>query len=120
MNFQVVIVMKLLQNQLLKAPTGIAVGQNRGYIVTKRAKVVRHANRKGYLSRRVATVRQVVRAAVGYTPYERRIIEILKGGGSNNQKRAYKYAKLKLGAHVRAKSKVREMEKAISSGASKL
>ena len=111
--------MKFLQNQLAKAPTGIAVGQNKGHVVTKRAKVVRHANRKGFLSARVKKVRQVIRDTVGFTAYERRIMEILKGGGNNPQKRAYKYAKMKLGAHVRARSKVKEMEEALSKASTK-
>lgn len=43
-------------------------------------------------------------------------MELLKSGGSNPQKRAYKYAKNRLGAHTRAKRKVREMEDILSSG----
>jgi hypothetical protein len=41
-------------------------------------------------------------------------MEVLKGGGSNPQKRAYKYAKQRLGAHVRAKRKVAEMDAVIA------
>lgn len=106
--------MKFLEQQLAKAPVGIAVGKNKGHVTTKRAKVIRHSNRKGYLSKRVKAVRAVVRDTVGFTAYERRLMEILKGGGNNPQKRAYKFAKAKLGAHVRAKRKVREMEDVIS------
>ena len=106
--------MKFLENQLKLAPKGIAVGQNKGHVVTKRAKVVRHANRKGYLSQKVKSVRAVIRETVGFAPYERRVMEILKGGGNNPQKRAYKYSKMKLGAHVRAKRKVKEMEDALA------
>eukprot|EP00461_Guttulinopsis_vulgaris_P001399 UN01399 len=106
--------MKFLENQLKKAPVGIATGFNKGHVVTKKAKVVRHANRKGYLSKRVKAVREVVRETVGYTAYERRIMEILKGGGNNPQKRAYKYAKMKLGAHVRAKRCVNNLTVALS------
>ena len=106
--------MKFIENQLKAAPKGIAVGQNKGHIVTKRAKVIRHANRKGFLSQRVKTVRAVIRDTCGFTAYERRIMELLKGGGNNPQKRAYKYAKMKLGAHTRARSKVKEMEEALA------
>lgn len=62
--------MKYLVNQLKKAPAGIAVGENKGHVVTKRAAVIRHSNRKGYLSKRVKQVRQVIRDTVGFTAYE--------------------------------------------------
>ena len=42
-------------------------------------------------------------------PYEKRIMEILKGGGNNPSKRAWRFAKKRLGTHVRAKRKVNEM-----------
>src|SRR5262245_40864782 len=38
------------------------------------------------LGQKVALIREVVRDVVGYAPYERRIMELLKGGGSNPQK----------------------------------
>jgi len=36
-------------------------------------------------------------------------MEILKGGGNNPSKRAWRFAKKRLGTHVRAKRKVNEM-----------
>ena len=58
-------------------------------------------------------IREVIRDVAGYAPYEKRIIELLKGGGNNPQKRAWRFAKTRLGTHIRAKRKVKEMEGAI-------
>ncbi len=63
---------------------------------------------------RVKAVRNIIKDTVGFAPYERRMMEVLKGGGNNPQKRAYKYAKNRLGAHSRAKRKVKEMEDQIA------
>lgn len=96
------------------APKGIARGVNKGHVVTKRAAVVKAVSRKGKINDRIAVVRSVVRETVGFSNYERRIMEVLKGGGNNPQKRAYKFAKNRLGAHTRAKKKVKELEDAIA------
>lgn len=47
-------------------------------------------NPKGKLSKRNKFVREVVREVVGFAPYERRLIELLRVG---HDKRALKYAK---------------------------
>jgi len=93
----------------VKAASGVAVGLNKGHIVTRRAKRERPSQRKGRVGDRVKLVRSVVREVVGWAPYERRIMEILKGGGNNPNKRAWRFAKLRLGTHTRAKRKVSEM-----------
>merc|ERR1712170_267466 len=97
--------------------SGIAVGLNKGFIVTKRAKRARVSQRKGKLGERVALIRGVIREVAGFAPYEKRIMEILKGGGNNPQKRAYSFAKNRLGTHVRAKRKVAEITDAIAAQA---
>ncbi len=60
-------------------------------------------------------IRGVIREVTGYAPYERRLMEILRGGGNNPTKKAWKFAKNRLGTHVRAKRKVVEMGDVISS-----
>lgn len=40
-------------------------------------------------------------------------MEILKGGGNNPTKRAWRFAKKRLGTHIRAKRKVSEMDRVI-------
>jgi len=89
--------------------SGIAVGLKKGYIVTRRAKKDLPSRKKGVAGERTKLVRGVVREVVGWAPYEKRIMEILKGGGNNPSKRAWRFAKKRLGTHIRAKRKVTEM-----------
>jgi len=93
--------------------SGIAVGFNAGHIVTRRPKLSMPRDRKGHQSDRVKLVRSVIREVAGFAPYEKRMMEILKGGGNNPTKRAYKFAKNRIGTHRRAKRKVSEMASVI-------
>jgi len=94
--------------------SGIAVGLKKGFIVTRRAPKSLPSRTKGRLSERTALIRGVVREVAGYAPYEKRIQEILKGGGNNPTKRAWKFAKKRLGTHIRARRKVNEMNEVIA------
>lgn len=62
------------------------------------------------LGQRTKFVRSLVREVVGYAPYEKRIMELLKVG---KDKRALKLAKKKLGTHKRGKNKREEMTGAL-------
>lgn len=55
-------------------------------------------------------VRELVGEVVGLSPYERKLLDMLKTGGASAEKRMYKFAKRKLGTHKRA-TKKREMIK---------
>jgi large subunit ribosomal protein L36e len=55
-------------------------------------------------------VRELVGEVVGLSPYEKRLLDMLKTGGASAEKRMYKFAKRKLGTHKRA-TKKREMIK---------
>ena len=57
------------------------------------------------MGKRVALCREIAREVCGLSPYERRILDMIKTGGSAADKRIYKFAKRRLGSHKRALKK---------------
>merc|ERR1712168_500230 len=84
----------------------MCVGLNKGHKETKNVTKSRPGNRKGRLTKRNKFVRDIVREVVGFAPYEKRAMELLK---ISKDKRALKFLKKRLGSHVRAKRKREEM-----------
>lgn len=73
--------------------SGIAVGLNKGHVVEKRQPAARPGQRKGRLSKRTKMVRELVSEVLGMSPYEKRMLDMLKTGGVGSEKRIYKFAK---------------------------
>merc|ERR1712098_233049 len=91
--------------------SGIARGINKGHIVTKRALKPKPSTRKGKkLTERSKLIKETVREVVGFAPYERRMMELIKIGSAATFKRALKFAKKRLGSHSRGKKKRSQME----------
>merc|ERR1719152_1014654 len=86
--------------------SGLAVGMDHGLALTKREMKPKPSYRKGKLNNRVGFVREVIREVAGFSPYEKRTMELLKVG---KEKRALKLLKVKLGTHKRAKAKRKGM-----------
>ncbi len=92
----------------MESRTGLFVGLNKGFIVT-RPKVnytkARPTNRIGALGKRVALVREVIREVAGLAPYERKMMEMIRTGVATKEKKAVKLARRRLGTHTRATRK---------------
>ena len=88
---------------------GLAIGLNKGHIVNKievPSWVALKPKRK-----RVTVVRRVIAEICGRSPFEKKIIEVLKQTKqTNSQKKAYKLAKKSLGTHKRAMKKRSELQ----------
>ena len=65
------------------------------------------------LGKRTQMCREIAREVAGLSPYERRILDMIKTGGAAADKRIYKFAKKRLGSHKRAIAK-REQVKEIN------
>jgi len=97
------------------AVEGLSVGLDKGYQVTKHPRKQKQSRHKGKGSKKTHVVRELVREIVGFAPYERRTMELLRIG---RDKKALKFLKKRIGQHTRAKRKrdeiqgiIREMRK---------
>lgn len=100
----------------MESKSGIFVGLNKGFIVTKpkvNTRKQKASYRKGKLGKRVALVREVIREVSGLAPYERKMIELIRTGVATKEKKAVKLARKRLGTHKRAQIKKAEMDEMI-------
>ncbi|KAJ2161181.1 ribosomal protein L36 [Coemansia sp. RSA 552] len=92
--------------------SGIVYGANAGHITKRRELKPSAASAKGNnKSKHNAFVRDLVREVVGYAPYERRIMELLK---NSRDKRARKLGKKRLGTLRRSKKKIDELSNVLA------
>ena len=87
----------------------ICVGLDKGHKTTVNKSVSekkRPGKRKGRDSNHNKFVRDLVREVVGFSPYERRAMELLR---ISKDKRCLKFLKKRIGSHIRAKRKREEM-----------
>ncbi|TFK55970.1 hypothetical protein OE88DRAFT_686396 [Heliocybe sulcata] len=60
------------------ARTNMRYGSNHGHPTTAIEKTVRPSHRKGVQSKKTTFVRSVIREVAGFSPYERRVMELLR------------------------------------------
>ena len=82
-----------------------SVGLNKGFLVTKIKDINRPVDRKRRTSNRVRNIRKLIKGVVGYTSFEKKVIEMNKTGVNKVVKRAFKMVKKRLGSHQRAKKR---------------
>ncbi|KAH9951629.1 ribosomal protein L36e [Amylocystis lapponica] len=88
------------------ARSNLRHGLNKGHPTTPIEKTVRPSQRKGIQSARTKFVRSVVREVAGFSPYERRVMELLR---NSKDKKARKLTKKRLGTLLRSKRKLEEL-----------
>jgi large subunit ribosomal protein L36e len=96
--------------------TGIFVGLNKGFVVTKpkvNTRKLKPSYKKGKLGKRVQLIREVIREVVGLAPYERKMIEMIRTGVAIKEKKAVKLARRRLGTQKRAQNKRDEINEII-------
>jgi len=88
------------------ARSGIRIGLNKGYPTTPIPKTTRPSQLKGKQSTKTKFVRSIIREVVGFAPYERRVMELLR---NSKDKKARKLTKKRLGTLLRSKRKLEEL-----------
>jgi large subunit ribosomal protein L36e len=84
----------------------ICAGLDKGHKTTKNELKKRPGKNKGKLTTHNKFVRDLVREVTGFSPYEKRAMELLR---ISKDKRCLKFLKKRIGNHIRAKRKREEM-----------
>jgi len=80
----------------------LAAGLVKGHVVVKYSSKIRTRSRSAKKSASTHACRELAREVMGLAPYEKRLLDVLKAGAGNVEKRMYKMAKKRLGTHRRA------------------
>lgn len=72
--------LKLIPISFFSNFTDTRVGLNKGRAVTAIAKTPKPSHRKGKSTEKHKFVKSVIREVVGFAPYERRVLELLRNG----------------------------------------
>jgi len=90
--------------------TGLAAGMAKGHVVVKYSAKLKTRSRSLKKNDKVHAARSIAREVCGLAPYEKRILDVLKVGAGNVEKRMYKMGKKRLGTHRRALKKRDEIK----------
>lgn len=97
--------------------SGIYVGLNKGHVVKRAPNTwkTRPVTTKGRQSKRSLAVREIIREVAGFSPLEKKMLELIRTGISTKEKKSVKVARAKLGTHKRALHKKMEMDAVVAS-----
>lgn len=87
---------------------GLFIGLNHGHVVRRPAASpykTRPVTRKGRISKRSQAVREIIREVAGFSPLEKKMMEMIRTGDAHKEKKAVKHCRHKLGTHKRALNK---------------
>ena len=84
----------------------MCAGLDKGHKTTPNTLKKRPSRNKGQTTNHNRFVRDLIREVAGFSPYERRAMELLR---ISKDKRCLKFLKKRIGSHVRAKRKREEM-----------
>ncbi|XP_059882427.1 large ribosomal subunit protein eL36-like [Delphinus delphis] len=89
----------------------MAVGLNRSHKVAENVSKPRRSRCHGPLTKRTEFVRDMIQEVCGFASYERRAMELLK---VSKDKRAFKFIKKRVGGHICAKRKRKELSNVLA------
>merc|ERR1739838_1142129 len=75
----------------------MVVGQSAGHKVTANKVAPRHSLSRDQLTKKNEFIKETVREVMGFAPYERRALELLR---VSKDKRCLRFLKKRLGAHI--------------------
>ena len=84
----------------------MVTGLDKGHKTTPNTLKPKPSNNKGKQTNHNKFVRDLVREVTGFSPYERRAMELLR---ISKDKRCLKFLKKRIGSHIRAKRKREEV-----------
>merc|ERR1711997_203538 len=90
----------------------MVTGLDKGHKTTPIERKKKPSNNKGKQTNHNKFVRDLVREVVGFSPYEKRSMELLR---ISKDKRCLKFLKKRIGSHIRAKRKREEMSTVLQS-----
>merc|ERR1711881_822849 len=93
-------------NQRMAPKYEICVGLDKGHKTTPNEQKKKPSRSKGKQTNHNKFVRDLIRGVAGFSPYEKRAMELLK---ISKDKRCLKFLKKRIGSHIRAKRKREEM-----------
>ncbi|KAG6378652.1 casein kinase II regulatory subunit-domain-containing protein [Boletus reticuloceps] len=104
--WQTLVETAIIKTVKIMARSNLRYGLNKGHPTTAIPKTPRPSHRKGILSTKNKFVRSVIREVAGFSPYERRVLELLR---NSKDKKARKLTKKRLGTLLRSKRKLEEL-----------